>query len=122
MKELPEDLKNKIRAVAAAINSLNCVVHTMIFSIGKNDYGYQPHPGPKKRKYCEIPKPRLTECGQIFHEAHDALKKEGIELLICLMSLKEGGVMTYVSEEAAKRRLDIFKEIEKMEKCYAKIS
>lgn len=77
MKELPENLKNKIRAVAAAINSLNCVVHTMIFSIGKNDYGYQPHPGPKKRKYCEIPKPRLTECGQIFHEAQDALKKEG---------------------------------------------
>ena len=30
--------------------------------------------------------------------------------------------MIFVSEEAAKRHLDIFRELEKMEKCHAKIS
>jgi len=30
--------------------------------------------------------------------------------------------MIFVSEEAAKRRLDIFRELEKMEKRYAEIS
>ena len=121
-KEVPEDLKNKIKAVADAMNKYNCMVHTMLFAIGENNYAYKPYPGPKKRKYCKIPEERLKECGQIFNEAHEALKEEGIELLICLMSSKEGGVMIFVSEEAAKRHLDIFRELEKMEKHHAKIS
>ena len=121
-KEVPEDLRNKIKAVADAMNKHNCVVHTMLLVAGENNYGYKPHLGPKRRKYCEISKERLKECGQIFHEAHETLKEEGIELLICLMSSKEGGVMIFVSEEAAKRRLDIFRELEKMEKRHAKIS
>ena len=121
-KEVPEDLKNKIKAVADAMNKHNCVVHTMLLAAGENNYGYKPRLGPKKRKYCKIPKERLKECRQIFHEAHEALEEEGIELLICLMSLKEGGVMISVSKEAAKRRLDIFRELEKMEKRHAKIS
>ena len=121
-KEVPEDLKNKIKAVADAMNKHNCVVHTMLFAAGENNYGYKPRLGPKKRKYCEISKERLKECGQIFRETYNTLKKEGIELLICLMSSKKGGVMIFVSEEATKRRLDIFRELEKMEKRYAKIS
>ena len=121
-KEVPEDLKNTIKAVADAMNKHNCVVHTMLFAVGENNYGYKPRLGPKKRKYCKVPKDRLKECGQIFREAHNSLKEEGIELLICLMSSKKGGVMIFVSEEAAKRRLDIFRELEKMEKRHAKIS
>ena len=121
-KEVPEDLMSKIKAVADAMNKHNCVVHTMLLAAGENNYGYKPHLGPKKRKYCKIPKERLKECGQIFREAHKALKEEGIELLICLMSSKKGGVMIFVSKEAAKRRLDIFRELEKMEKRHAKIS
>ena len=119
---MPEDLKNKIKAVADAMNKHNCVVHTMLFAVGENNYGYKPRLGPKKRKYCKVAKDRLKECGQIFRETYNTLKKEGIELLICLMSSKQGGVMIFVSEEAAKRRLDIFRELEKMEKRYAKIS
>ena len=121
-KEVPEDLMSKTKAVADTMNKHDCVIHTMLLATGKNNYGYKPHPSPKKRKYCKIPKERLKECGQIFREAHNTLKKEGIELLICLMSSKKGGVMIFVSEEAAKRRLDIFRELEKMEKRHAKIS
>lgn len=121
-KDVPEDLMNKIKAVVDAMNKHNCVVHTMLLAAGENNYGYKSHLGPKKRKYCKIPKVCLKECGQIFCEAHKALKEEGIELLICLMSSKEGGVMIFVSEEAAKRHLDIFRELEKMEKRHAKIS
>lgn len=121
-KEVPKDLKNKIKAGADVMNKHNCVVHTMLFAAGENNYGCKPHLGPKERKYCKTPKECLKECGQIFREAHKALKEEGIELLICLMSSKEGGVMIFVSEEAAKRHLDIFRELEKMEKRYAKIS
>ena len=121
-KEVPEDLMSKIKAVADEINKHDCVVHTMLIAVGENNYGYKPYPGPKKRKYCEISKDRLKECGQIFHEAHEAFEEEGIELLICLMSSKKGGVMIFVSEEAAKRRLDIFRELEKMEERHAKIS
>ena len=91
-QEVPEDLKDKIKAVADAINKHNCVVHTMLLAAGENNSGYKPHFGPKKRKYCKIPKERLKECGQIFREAHKALKEGGIELLICLMFSKEGGV------------------------------
>ena len=54
-KEVPEDLKNKIKAVADAMNKHNCVVHTMLLAAGENNYGYKPYPGPKKRKYCKIP-------------------------------------------------------------------
>ena len=121
-QEVPEDLMAKIKEAAGTINKHNCAVDTMLITVGHNYYGYQPHPQPKKKKYCKIPKERLKECGQIFREAHKALKEEGIELLICLMSSKEGGVMIFVSEEAAKRRLDIFRELEKMEKRHAKIS
>ena len=53
-KEVPKDLKNKIKAVADAMNKHNCVVHTMLFAAGENNYGYKSYPEPKKRKYCKM--------------------------------------------------------------------
>lgn len=47
-KEVPEDLKNKIKAVADAMNKHNCVVHTMLLAQGKTIMVINPIPDQRK--------------------------------------------------------------------------
>lgn len=83
-KEVPEDLMAKIKAAAGTINKHNCAVDTMLIAVGNNYYGYQPHPQPKKKKYCQVADKRLEELSHTFNEVHDELAKENIDLLVCL--------------------------------------
>ena len=117
-KEVLEDLMAKIKEAAGTINKHNCAVDTMLIAVGNNYYGYQPHPQPKKKTYCQVADNRLEELSQTFNEVNDALAEENIDLLV----LKDGGATVFVSQEAVNRRLDVFNELKKMEKQHAKIS
>lgn len=94
----------------------------MLIAVGNNYYGYQPHPQPKKKKYCQVTDKRLEELSHTFNEVHDALAKENIDLLVCFVALKDGGATVFVAQEAINRRLDVFNELKKMEEQHAKIS
>ena len=110
-KEAPEDLMAKIKEAAGTINKHNCAVDTMLIAVGNNYYGYQPHPQPKKKKYCQVADKRLEELSNTFND-----------LLVCFVALKDGGATVFVSQEAVNRRLDVFNELKKMEEQHAKIS
>ena len=121
-KEVPKDLIAKIKKAAGTINEHNCAVDTMLIAVGEKYYGYQPQPQPKKKKYCQVADKRLEELSHAFQEAHDILTKANVELLVCFVSLEEGGASVFVAQEAVNRRLEVFKELEKMEEHHAKIS
>ena len=112
----------KIKEAAVTINNHNCAVDTMLIAVGNNYYGYQPHPQPKKKKYCQVADKRLEELSHTFNEVHDALAKEKIDFLVCFVALKDGGATVFVAQEAVNRRLDVFNELKKMEEQHAKIS
>lgn len=121
-KEVPEYLQVKIKSAAGIINGHNCAVDTMLVAVNNEYYGYQPYPQPEKKHANEVPNERLTELSKAFDEAQAALAKENVELLVCFVSLNEGSATIFVAQEAINRRLEIFKELEKMEKHHAKIS
>lgn len=121
-KEVPKDLMAKIKKAAETINEHNCTVDTMLIAVGENYYGYQPQPQLKKKKYCEVTDKRLEELNQTFNEVHDNLAKGNIDLLVCFVALNDGGATLFVAQEAVNRRLEVFKELEKMEQHHAQIS
>ncbi|MBE6446517.1 MAG: hypothetical protein E7021_03855 [Alphaproteobacteria bacterium] len=121
-KNVPKTLQIKIKKAADIINSHNGVVDTMLVAKGKDFYGYQPYPQPKKEPASKVPKERMEELSHAFEEAQKALTKEKVELLVCFVSLKEGGVAVFVAQKAVDRRLSVFEELKKMEEHHAKIS
>ena len=120
--EVPKKLRAKIKKAAGILNAHKCAVDTMLVAVGDKYYGYQPYPQPKKKALCEVPGKRLEELSHAFEEAHDTLTKENVELLVCFVSLEEGGASAFVAQEAVNRRMEVFKELEKMEENHAKIS
>ncbi len=121
-KKVPEDLQVKIKSAVEIINGHNCAVDTMLVAVNNEYYGYQPYPQPEKKHANEVPDERLKELGQAFEEAEAALAKDNVELLVCFISLNEGSATIFVAQEAVNRRLEIFKELKKMEEHHAKIS
>ena len=120
--EAPKKLRTKIKSAAGILNQHKCAVDTMLVAVGDKYFGYQPYPQPKKKSFCEVPPQRLEELSHAFQEAHDILTKANVELLVCFVSLEEGGASVFVAQEAVNRRLEVFKELEKMEEHHAKIS
>lgn len=122
-QEVPEDLMAKIKAAAGTINEHNCAVDTMLVAVDNKYYGYQPYPQPPKKPISKkISKKRLKELNRAFDKARKTLEKDHVELLGCFASLNEGGASVFVAQDAVDRRLDVFKELEKMEEQHAKIS
>lgn len=120
--EVPRKIRANMKKAAAILSSHKCAVDTMLISKGKDFHKYQPYPQPEKKPVKQVPAERLEELSHAFQEAYDALKKEGLQLLVCFVSLNEGGASVFVAEDAVNRRLEVFKELERMEEHHAKIS
>ena len=122
-KEVPEDLQEKVKKAVHILNEHQCVVDTMLVAVDNKYYGYQPYPQPQKKPISKkLPQKRLKELNRAFDEAQKSLEKDHVELLVCFASLNEGGASVFVAQDAVDRRLDVFKELEKMEEHHAKIS
>ena len=120
--EVPRKIRANMKKAAAILNSHKCAVDTMLVSKGNDFHKYQPYHQPEKKPIKTVPAERLEELSHAFQEAHDVLKKEGIELLVCFVSLNEGGASVFVAEDAVKRRIEVFEELKRMEERHAKIS
>ena len=122
-KEVPKNLQEKVKKAVHILNEHQCVVDTMLVAVDNKYYGYQPYPQPPKKPISKkISKKRLKELNRAFDKAQKTLEKDHVELLVCFASLNEGGASVFVAQDAVDRRLDVFKELEKMEEQHAKIS
>lgn len=120
--DIPEQYQKVMQEAIDCINKHQCLVDTLLVGIGNEYYGYQPYPQPKRSPMTKIDDIRHKEVGTAFEEAQSILEAHNIDLLVCFISLKEGGAMVFVAQEAVKRRLNVLEELKKMEEHHAKVS
>lgn len=121
-KELPEQQLAKIKTIASMFDKERAFVDTAIFRINGEFYGYQPYEQKYKKKYESITEHRLEKIRKLLLEFEEKLKAEGIDLLLCYVSVEEGGAIINFGSEAVKMKDFVMQELQELEERHAKIS
>lgn len=114
-----------LKKAEAMINQHEAVMDTMMIKINGEFIGYQPELAQgHKKQYVEVKKERLEEVRKAFEQAEKFLKDNNIEMMICFVSLKKGGAVVMVSENAVKKyKTEVFNKLQEIEDKYnAKVS
>ena len=121
-KALPERYITKIKEIASIFDKEKAFVDTAVFRINGEFYGYQPYEQKYKKKYESISNQRLEKIRKLLLEFEEKLKAEGIDLLLCYVSVEEGGAIINFSSEAVKMKDFVMQELQELEERHAKIS
>ena len=121
-KELPEQQLAKIKTIASMFDKERAFIDTAVFRINGEFFGYQPYEQKYKKKYESISNQRLEKIRKLLLEFEEKLKAEGIDLLLCYVSVEEGGAIINFGAEAVKMKDFVMDELQELEKRHAYIS
>ena len=121
-KVLPEQYLAKIKTAAQLLDKEKAFVDTAVFKINGDYYGFQPFEQKYKKKYTAVAEDRLEKIGERIIEFEDKLKADNINLMVCFISMEEGGAIINIGQEGFKERELIMKELQELEKKHAQIS
>ena len=121
-KELPEQQLVKIKTIASMFDQERAFIDTAIFRINGEFFGYQPYEQKYKKKYESISNQRLEKIRKLLLEFEEKLKAEGIDLLLCYVSVEEGGAIINFGAEAVKMKDFVMQELQELEERHAQIS
>ncbi len=122
MKELPENLKNKIKKAEGDLAKEGLLIDTLIVKVEKDFFGYQPIKQPRVTKIVQISEERRKELKKVFNKACKYLEKNNIQILVCFAALKEGSATIYITELGVKLKEQTQQQLQKMEAHHAKVS
>ena len=121
-KELPEQYISKIRDATIIFYKEKAFIDTAIFRINGEFYGYQPYEQKYKKKYESIANHRLEKIRELLLEFEKKLKADGIDLVLCYVSVEEGGAIINFGAEAVKMKDFVMQELQELEERHAQIS
>ena len=121
-KALTEQYLAKIKTAAQLIDKEKAFVDTAVFKINGDYYGYQPFEQKYKKKYTAVPEDRLETIRQAIVEFEEKLKADDINLMVCFISMEEGGAIIDIGQEGFKARELIMQELKELEEKHAQIS
>lgn len=121
-KELPEQYISKIKDATKIFYKEKAFIDTAIFRINGEFYGYQPYEQKYKKKYESIANHRLEKIRELLLEFEKKLKADGIDLLLCYVSVEEGGAIINFGSEAVKMKDFVMQELQELEERHAQIS
>ena len=121
-KILPEKYITKIKEIASMFDKEKAFIDTAVFRINGEFYGYQPYEQKYKKKYESIANHRLEKIRELLLEFEKKLKADGIDLLLCYVSVEEGGAIINFGAEAVKMKDFVMEELQELEKKHAQIS
>ena len=121
-KELPEQQLAKIKTIVSMFDKERAFIDTAVFRINGEFFGYQPYEQKYKKKYESISNQRLEKIRKLLLEFEEKLKAEGIDLLLCYVSVEEGGAIINFGAEAVKMKDFVMDELQELEKRHAQIS
>ena len=75
-----------------------------------------------KKKYTAVAEDRLEKIGERIIEFEDKLKADNINLMVCFISMEEGGAIINIGQEGFKERELIMQELKELEEKHAQIS
>ena len=132
-KELPEQQLVKIKTIASMFDQERAFIDTAIFRINGEFYGYQPYEQKYKKKYESISNQRLDKIRELLVDFENKLNAEKIDfenklnaekidLLLCYVSVEEGGAIINFGSEAVKMKDFVMQELQELEERHAQIS
>ena len=121
-KELPEQQLVKIKMIASMFDQERAFIDTAIFRINGEFYGYQPYEQKYKKKYESISNQRLDKIRELLVDFENKLNAEKIDLLLCYVSVEEGGAIINFGSEAVKMKDFVMQELQELEERHAQIS
>lgn len=121
-KKLPEQQLAKIKTIASMFDKERAFIDTAVFRINGEFYGYQPYEQKYKKKYDGLANQRLEKIRKLLLEFEKKLKADGIDLLLCYVSVEEGGAIINFGSEAVKMKDFVMDELQELEKRHAQIS
>ena len=121
-KALPKQQLAKIKTIASMFDKERAFIDTAVFRINGEFYGYQPYEQKYKKKYECISEQRLDKIRGLLVEFEKKLKDEKIDLLLCYVSVEEGGAIINFGAEAVKMKDFVMNELQELEKRHAQIS
>ena len=121
-KALPKQQLAKIKTIASMFDKERAFIDTAVFRINGEFYGYQPYEQKYKKKYESISEQRLDKIRSLLVEFEKKLKDEKIDLLLCYVSVEEGGAIINFGAEAVKMKDFVMNELQELEKRHAQIS
>ena len=121
-KELPEQQLVKIKTIASMFDQERAFIDTAIFRINGEFYGYQPYEQKYKKKYESISNQRLDKIRKLLVDFENKLNAEKIDLLLCYVSVEEGGAIINFGSEAVKMKDFVMQELQELEERHAQIS
>ena len=121
-KALPEQYLAKIKTAAQLLDKERAFVDTAVFKINGDYYGYQPFEQKYKKKYESIPNSRLDKIRELLVDFEKKLNAEKIDLLLCYVSVEEGGAIINFGSEAIKMKDFVMQELKELEEKHAQIS
>ena len=121
-KELPDQQLAKIKRIASMFDKERAFIDTAVFRINGEFFGYQPYEQKYKKKYESILNQRLEKIRKLLLEFEEKLNAEGIDLILCYVSVEEGGAIINFGAEAVKMKDFVMDELQELEKRHAQIS
>ena len=121
-KALPKQQLAKIKTIATMFDKERAFIDTAVFRINGEFYGYQPYEQKYKKKYESISEQRLDKIRSLLVEFEKKLKDEKIDLLLCYVSVEEGGAIINFGSEAIKMKDFVMQELKELEEKHAQIS
>ena len=121
-KALPEKYITKIKEIASMFDKEKAFIDTAVFRINGEFYGYQPYEQKYKKKYESIPNSRLDKIRELLVDFEKNLNAEKIDLLLCYVSVEEGGAIINFGSEAIKMKDFVMQELKELEERHAQIS
>lgn len=121
-KALPEKYITKIKEIASIFDKEKAFIDTAVFRINGEFYGYQPYEQKYKKKYTAVSEDRLEKIRKRIIEFEEKLKADDINLMVCFISMEEGGAIINIGQEGFKERELIMQELKELEEKHAQIS
>lgn len=112
--DLAPEYQSIIKSVLAPLDKHNASVRAMMFKIGEKFYGYKPIKSYSPKSNINITKERHEELALEFAKIGVDFSKQGIEIIFCIMTLKEGGEMMFVPETSLLYHIDVMNTAEQM--------
>ena len=121
-KALSEQYLAKIKTAAQLLDKEKAFIDTAVFKINGDYYGYQPFEQKYKKKYTAVAEDRLEKIRERIIEFEEKLNAEKIDLLLCYVSVEEGGAIINFGSEAIKMKDFVMQELKELEEKHAQIS
>lgn len=94
--DLAPEYQSIIKSVLALLDKHNASVRAMMFKIGEKFYGYKPLKSYHQNPNYNIKKEREENLALEFVKIESEFAKHEIEVILCIITLKEGGEMVIV--------------------------